>query len=435
VADKLFTQHAREDEPLSRFLEERAAFVREAAMSYPADTFGRKTDEELVRQLISQTGFETGPLELAGDPEIGREPMAVDRTDKDGQKHPFWRWRASFPMRGYVDALTRWPDRFDGDPVGDNGTGYPAPEVYWESYGDTAHAYIDTPREGDERGINVPSERIATAADYLARAIAAANDQVLARARSLEEELRNLLGERRAAFDERGPQIDDAIQLARLNFGEPVLRDGVPPGEAPKAEIRSAPVALAKVIETRTFHDLIAATLRWGAAAQRDPGAFSVLEEEVLSSLLVATLNAVFDTAQREVFQNQGRTDIFVESFRDARENAAYFGEAKIWDGQARVAADVAQLLGYCSSAVVETMLLYYVKRKKIGEIVRRCRAAIEIAPGFEGWGEDEQGNAVALFRHPDHGTIVRVTLVFTHIPSLGEDEADNDDLAEGTPA
>jgi hypothetical protein len=44
------------------------------------------------------------------------------------------------------------------------------------------------------------------------------------------------------------------------------------------------------------------------------------------------------------------------------RENAAYFGEAKIWHGQARVAKDVDQLLGYSGSRTTEAMLLYYVK-------------------------------------------------------------------------
>lgn len=418
MADRLFTQAVRDEERLSVFLAGRAAFVREAALSYPAATFQRHSDDELVEQLVFNSGLAAGPVELGREPEVGDEPIPVDRIDDDGVAHQYWRWRASFPLRGYLDIVSWWPDAFENDVTSDDKTRHPAPPVVWESYGGTARAYIDTPRGSDPRGTQVPGGSIKEAADYLAAALQTANEQLAAFLTDLKAEVRGLLAERRAAFEERGPQIAEAVQLALVGFGEPVLYDAVQPSDFPVIEAADARVALDKVLDERTFQDLITATLRWRAAVERYPAAFSALNEEPISSLLVATLNAVFDTAHREVFQSHGRTDIMVEAVRDDRENAAFFGEAKVWGGQGDVIDDVAQVLRYCNRAALESMLLYYVKEKAIGPIIDRCLDAIAAVQGFAGWGQGPRGEPVALVPHPGHGTVIRITPVFVHIPA-----------------
>jgi hypothetical protein len=173
---------------------------------------------------------------------------------------------------------------------------------------------------------------------------------------------------------------------------------------------------LVPVLKETTFAGLVSVTRQWGDAAERYPEAFRRLGEDALSSLLVATLNIAFDTAQREVFSVGGKTDIYVEAVRGDRENAAYFGEAKIWRGQARVAKDVGQLLGYSGSRTTEAMLLYYVKTRLLTSVRSDWSEAMQRRDGFVGFSESGNEDVVML-THPTYRQQVAITTVFVHLP------------------
>ena len=119
------------------------------------------------------------------------------------------------------------------------------------------------------------------------------------------------------------------------------------------------PISLGRVVYEQTFFDLVEVTKKWGRGVERYPRAFSRLEEDVLSRLLVPALNLAFDIAQREVFLVGGRTDIYVGSVTAGKDEAAFFGEAKIWAGQASVHEHVAQIQRYSGAGTTRAMLLY----------------------------------------------------------------------------
>jgi hypothetical protein len=73
---------------------------------------------------------------------------------------------------------------------------------------------------------------------------------------------------------------------------------------------------------------------QWIDSAQRYPSTYVSLKEEDITSTLVTALNLVFDTAHREVFIGEGKSDIYVEVERGDPTRKAYVGEAKFWDGQ-----------------------------------------------------------------------------------------------------
>jgi hypothetical protein len=79
-------------------------------------------------------------------------------------------------------------------------------------------------------------------------------------------------------------------------------------------------------------------------ALERSPSLTEGLNEEQIRLLLLVGLNAVFEgQAMAEVFNSLGKTDILIR----IDDNNAFVAECKIWDGPAKFADAIDQLLGY----------------------------------------------------------------------------------------
>lgn len=63
-----------------------------------------------------------------------------------------------------------------------------------------------------------------------------------------------------------------------------------------------------------SFEDVQRTIRRWANAVERYPGTFEQLSEERISDLLAATLNATVPDVGREVFTQNGRSDIFIKA-------------------------------------------------------------------------------------------------------------------------
>jgi hypothetical protein len=164
---------------------------------------------------------------------------------------------------------------------------------------------------------------------------------------------------------------------------------------------------------------------KWRTSVERYPDAFAGLKEEWITSLLVTTLNVVFDTAQREVFQSAGKADIMVQAGIGRPNEAAYIGEAKIWVGAGKVCEDAHQVLGYCTASTRDVLLIYYIRQLQFDLILRRLMSAVENCGDFHEWAENSYF-PVAVFRHPRFHREVRVHLAHVHVPK--EDVPDPDE-------
>lgn len=137
-------------------------------------------------------------------------------------------------------------------------------------------------------------------------------------------------------------------------------------------------VALPVAVTRSSFADLVRICDQWVDSAQRFPSTYAYLKEEDITSIVVTALNLVFDTAHREVFVGEGKSDIYVEAARGDRTRVAYIGEAKFWNGRRRVAEHLNQILRYAPSHIRQVMLLYYVRTKSIDPIRREGTKAIQ---------------------------------------------------------
>ncbi len=145
----------------------------------------------------------------------------------------------------------------------------------------------------------------------------------------------------------------------------------------------------------------------------------------IRGELQVTTLNTVFDSAHREVFQSAGKTDIFVQADTGYYEKAAHVGEAKIWSGKGEVPTDVGQLLGYGTASTFTQLLLYYVRQGQLPLIVQRCRDAVMQSSSDGELEELGPYDFATNVTHPLFGTTVRIMAMFVHIPRAGEVDPD----------
>jgi hypothetical protein len=395
-------------------------------------TFEHLTDDDLLEKLLANWTAETKPaLARTGSPVPLNEPRTAYRRplENDDGVHPaVWRWGVQFLINGNTEILQYWPAELDAEPCSSDLTYLPMPEMVWDVAADGAViVWIDALKSDDPTGVKVPREHVVAAAEYLDAFAAAANAEVAAYDIALRRELLEAIAERRARLGVIAEEMSEVVELLKVEARPleivKVADEGQPPASSPPAD-GAEPAELLLELKERTFADLIQVTSRWGTAVERYPGAFNRLDEETLTSLLVPTLNIAFDTAQREVFNRRGKTDIFVEAWRGKRDNAAFFGEAKIWAGQSKIARHLRQIFGYANARASEFMLLYYVKAIQLPQTIARCREGLEALSCFEAWVGDDD-DLVAQVVHPRFEHSIKISLVFVHIPPEGAEPAE----------
>jgi hypothetical protein len=430
VGDALFTDFARDARPLDRLLDDWARPARSNVEMLKKDDFDAATDEQLLERVLVDWDRQTKlALARVGKPRFPDRPARSERRDSEGNRLAMWRWTVSFPLQGNLEVVERWPNGFDRAPCESDLYDQPVPAMVWRLSGDGPVLYVDVPALEDPQGVDLPRDRILAAVDYLDAAIDAANRQIYEYDQELRAKLLDLFARQRqylGAVSRQTQELAEMLHIAdlALELADDQVAEA-PTTQAPDGHL----IKLDVLVHERTFDDLVSVTRKWGAGVERYPKAFFTLEEEILSSLLVPSLNIAFDLAHREVFSVEGKTDIFVESARGNRENAAYFGEAKIWSGMGSVPEDVTQLFRYSNGRTSQVMLLYYVKRKQLHLIQERCQVAIERLSGFGEWHSDRE-DAIAVIQHPEYGQPIAITLVFVHVPPVGDEEPDEDDLA-----
>lgn len=416
MSDRLFTSFQKDHSPLEYRLDEYARTARDNVQGVSKSAFTSFSDEELLAGLLPNWTLQTRPrLARLGSPKILDEPIPATRRAVAGSgRVSVWRWMTTFAVVGNRELLASWPARFDGDAIDDNPSLLPVGKMAWSAGADGPLVLLDVLGDEDPHGVAVPTERFVAAAAFLDKMLAAINAEVEEYDERLRSELLAALLERRERLGAIASKTDEIVRLLHVPLRALEVVEDRPLGQPSRST--SEAILLGPILHERTFADLVAVTKKWGVGVARYPEAFHPLREEILSSLLVPALNVAFDTAHREVFSNKGKTDIWVESARHNREKAAFFAEAKIWNGPGAVPKHLAQMFGYSNGLTDELMLLYYVKAKRLQAITKRCREALERSVQFVEFDE-RSGDEVAVVTHPDYEQRIAITPVFIHIP------------------
>jgi hypothetical protein len=422
VTDALFTQFHKEHRPLSGLLGDESRTAIAHAHQLTRAEAESNTDHELVGLFLKSWHQFAKPIVRVEGPVVHNEPGRAHRTGDGSIKPMYWRWFYRFPLQGNVKLLEYWPEGLPAEPCGNSLDFEPAPDMVWIwGNGGVPCVVLDVPHDEDPDGDTPPRERVLNAVRFLDQAVSAANAELAAFDRKLREDLLEVACKRRSRLGAIAQKHTEMIELLAREAPplcvevEPVA-DQPCPIPTPYIEVDGEPVALDITVTEATFSGLIDICQQWAESAQSYPGAFSQLDEDSVTSLLVATLNVVFDTAQREVFKGKGKTDIFVEGRRGDRSHGAYIGEAKYWDGPKGIPDHFDQLLGNAIEQLRHVLLVYYVRAKRIDAVRENARATIERLPIFNAWKAGDSPS-IALVEHPQYGHSVEVAVLFVHMP------------------
>ncbi len=201
-----------------------------------------------------------------------------------------------------------------------------------------------------------------------------------------------------------------------------------PPAELPSEE--DAPTAdSAAVLDfdprsrlSPVTFDLVQQTIRlWADAVERYPETFALLEEDRLSDLLAATLNATVPGAQREVYTRNGKSDIFIQAdVLDAGRGPAsvFICESKWATGRAviREALDP-QLFGYLN--VHDTAAILLILTPHRGNFAATKETYINELEKVAGHLHTEDGPVQGwpVLEFENEGRRVHVCAAFIHLP------------------
>jgi hypothetical protein len=292
----------------------------------------------------------------------------------------------------------------------------PAPEMVWQMDQHGPTVMLDVPRTEDEEGEVVPSARVVAASKLIDQVIRLINDELDQFDRQLIRELADAVNTRRERLGRIEQRTTETIELV-AKICPPLLVDTIDETHQTDGGITTvhSVVALPVAVAPRTFDDLVRICRQWVDSAQQFPSTYARLKEDDITSIVVTALNLVFDTAQREVFVGEGKSDIYVEAVRGDRTRKAYVGEAKIWTGRGKVEEHLNQILRYAPSHIRQVMLLYYVHARRIDTIRKESTAAIqECFDIFRQWIDE---GTVAILQHPKLDHEVKLAVVYAHFP------------------
>lgn len=250
-----------------------------------------------------------------------------------------------------------------------------------------------------------------------------------------------IVAETDAYFDRTLPaQLVDAIQSRRarlrsfdavagaISFPEtwklpaPAMESESAPQVEGDGDPKPAHVVFRDRLAPASFEDVQRSIRVWANAVERYPTAFNALEEDRISDLLAATLNASLPGADREVFSRRGKTDIQVRAnaIEDGSSEAVIFiTETKFATSESVVinALDP-QLFSYLNAADTAAVLLLLFRQKNRNEAYTKYLPLLRQVEGFQG-ESDSVVTGWKINRYERDGRELRLLVATVHIPPV----------------
>ncbi|MFS0885457.1 hypothetical protein [Aeromicrobium sp. 179-A 4D2 NHS] len=178
-----------------------------------------------------------------------------------------------------------------------------------------------------------------------------------------------------------------------------------------------------------SFEDVQRTIRRWANAVERYPGTFEQLGEERISDLLAATLNATVPDVGREVFTQNGRSDIFIKADAldaDLGPATVFICEAKKATGRkaVREALDP-QLFSYLNVHDTSAVLLLLLNQNQFHRSRKLYLEVLESIAGYKGT-EVEFIKGWPILKFERDGRYVNVCAAFVHVRPPDKPRAKN---------
>lgn len=387
-----------------------------------------------------------------GRPELGRvdERAGEPREVRPGVRTSTTRFWIKCPVTGDLEMLEYWPDKSDqplktvhhdlmeriggysnlGSASQDDAKEYFALTATWQRFAiDTVHGswglytFVDLTEEEEQSmraagGLHVAlEERITRAADIVAAIAGQARRYFEI---ELPDEARRRIENRRALLQNRAELVRDLVvpkewggeemrveavvpqpyQPART--GKPVSPDygsedavetELAPSSAPGSDADLDLPEMSYRLSSKSFHDVLRSMRTWADAVERNPRGFGHLDEDSISDVLAATLNATVPNAGREVFSRSGRVDIHVIANVLAEGTGpaeVFLCETKKTDSEADVLEALdEQLFRYLTAHSTQAVLLALCPQADFNRAKSSVRTWAQKAGGFQHEGAE----------------------------------------------
>lgn len=400
MSQGLYNVNARDGRPLSAELWRRARPIMEKVRSATTLEELAGIDGDTVRRLL--TDLHVTPPRLGGTrPADQRDGDIRWVTSDDGSRSGYSTIRQyiAVQVEGDIDLLERWPDGSTAEleavnahalPNGDWGAAtkeqsqrhYDLGEMWtYSTYDDDAESYwaLYTFIElTEQEEAAVARGEVDLAGQFQARRAAiepiadAIGDQVEKFVTvTFPEHVAAMVEGRRTVLSNRQAALDSLVFPNTWKAPEPRVDSS--PLETCGPDLDSQNVELAYDPRARlaaaSFEDVQHTMRHWANAIERYPAAFSSLEEDRISDLLTATLNATLPGAQREVFTQNGKSDIFIQAdiLDEGRGPATIFICESKWATSRSVIRSALdpQLFGYLNANDTAAILLILLPQRR----------------------------------------------------------------------
>lgn len=470
----VFRSFNKENRPLSLHLNQRflRPLLQQVERLSDEDVTAPTTD--IVQGLVVRVRVE--PPSLGGQRAAGAREGELRPGPTTGVRLPTTRYHVAVQLDGDVEVLDQWPDKADDGVVPvDAGladwTVQPRAGDYDEQDALARHEALlsqdrwtpGTPDDDDrpvlytfvdltdddrvavQRGerdlaaeVDAEVERIRPVVDAIARQVDAFFET------DLPALLTDAVDRRRDRLAAHRAVLDTLAFPGRWKLATPTIEDAPPPQGVPSVDgqHRAEPgnghladeneggapeVVLGRPsrLADASFSDLLRTIRVWADAVERHPRAYRDLGEDRITDLLAATLTAALPGADREVFSNRGRSDIFVRGdvlSSGAAPAAVFVCECKIWHGQSKALEALDQLFGYVGVNDLAAVLIFYVRLTDPAGAQREAEPALRGRPDFvEPSVSPVEGWPVLQFAH--RSRTVRVCVAFVALPDVaGQD-------------
>jgi hypothetical protein len=373
-ADQFCSDFARDHLHLSPLLRRRERTVHDVLSSVTSDQLLEGPASAVTKWVLSQPrvveGDQIGVLRAVSvDPPVFNQDVGV-LADLRGEDFnvwiPCWRWLVTFSWVGPLE-FGYWPDEYGTElAIFENHSqlGYPH-TVKWGFGPGKLVAACFMPQSSNQA--DHPEALYELAITHVEAYTRAFSLQVDAWEDRLFRCVHHKIEERQALV-RRGRAVRDRVSEKFRGWRVGPLRVDPQGGDLEEQVQTRIPAGdLPAPLTDASLEEITMVLNRWVQAIEKYPAAFLTLEEERLSDLLVATLNAAFVRAEREVFIGSGKSDFYVTSASIGEDGTAevFVGETKFWTGRQRFRTAIGQTLENLTHRTRSAVLLVVVKDRR----------------------------------------------------------------------
>ncbi|GAB3607039.1 hypothetical protein GCM10027413_24480 [Conyzicola nivalis] len=242
--------------------------------------------------------------------------------------------------------------------------------------------------------------------------------------KQLPESIADAVGRRRARLAARAAvtrqlSFPGGWKIDSLRLESSASADSAPkPAKAAASPTVTLPSRVK--LDPASFNDVQRTIRVWADSVERYPRTFAGLNEDRLSDLLAATLNATLPDAQREVFTRKGKSDIFIKAdvLSSGSGPATVFICESKWARSKKLVQEALnpQLFGYMNTHDTAAVLMLLLPQS---DKVASVHTQLERLREVEGYSGEVEGAVEGwpILKYKNEERAVSICVALIHLP------------------